>query len=443
MNENISTRFNSCLDIESIRQRVTVRPDAVRDLASMESSVAAEVLNMALKQIFLPNDFTLSFIKEMSAKAALHSKWLFSSEVEYISRFYKPPDVEVSPVCLTGLAGIGKSQTIAALRTVLPSPIDFACDHFQGNLKLASHWYASARGKAGGRQLLADFIGATGGNAAKLLVECRRRANRDGISLLLLDENQHINTGQGDAKVTEILLTMAAIGPPMVFVSNYSLLHKLQGRNSEDKQRLLSEPRIMLPDDPDSETWRSYIVECIRVAGDCMKGSVDDFAQEIYRSTFGIKRLTVQLLKQAYVVAREAGRDCLVLADINKAYQCVAYAASRDDVEELHIQALQGRSSGRRLDLRCPFKLPAALKSNVVAFARTDRDTRVISKVFESSLTEGERAALEEIQPTPTKASRTKSPRKPPLPEASIEDLARAFIEDFSVSTPSKPKKPK
>jgi len=69
------------------------------------------------------------------------------------------------------------------------------------------------------------------------------------------------------------------------------LLHKLQGRNSEDKQRLLSEPWIMLPDDPDSESWRGYIAECIRVAGGSIKGSVDDFSQEIYRSTFGIKRL--------------------------------------------------------------------------------------------------------------------------------------------------------
>lgn len=442
MNEIISSRFDSCVDIEIIRQRVTVRPDPVKGLASMESLIAAEILSEALKQIYLPNDFSLSFIKEVSAKAALHSQWLFSNEVDYISRFYTPPDVEVSPICLTGLAGVGKSQTIAALRKVLPAPIDFACDHFQGNLKLFSHWYVSARGKAGGRQLLADFVGATGGNAAKLLVECRRRANRDGISVLLLDETQHINTGQGASRVTEMLLTMTAIGPPMVFVSNYSLLHKLQKRNSEDKQRLLSEPRIMLPDDPDSEIWRGYIAECIRVAGGCIKGPVDDFSQEIYRSTFGIKRLVVQLLKHAYIAARGAGRLCLELADLSKAYQCVAYAANKEDVEELHIQALQGRSSRRRLDLLCPFELPASLKSNVVAFARNDRDTRVINKVFESSLTMGERAALEEIQPAPTKASQPKAPRKPPLPEASMDDLERAFLEDLVATPPSTPKKP-
>ncbi|MBF0762878.1 transposase, partial [Dysgonomonas mossii] len=58
-----------------------------------------------------------------------------------------------------------------------------------------------------------------------------------------MDETQHINTGEGASKVTDILLTMAAIGPPVIFVSNYSLVHRLFRRNSEDKQRLLSEPR--------------------------------------------------------------------------------------------------------------------------------------------------------------------------------------------------------
>lgn len=449
MNEIIDTRFDGCLDIEQIRERVTVKPDAVGALGGMDASIAAEIFADALKQIYLPNDFSLAFIKEMATKASLHSQKLFSSEVEYISRIYNPPDVEVAPICLTGLAGIGKTQTIAALRKVLPPPVDFACDHFEGNLQLISHWYASARGKAGGRQMLADFVlgdqKSTSRNSAKLLVECRRRANRDGVSLLLLEETQHINTGQGASRVTDILLTLAAIGPPMVFVSNYSLLHKLLGRNSEDKQRLLSEPRIMLPDGPDSLGWRSYIAECVRVSGGHMQGSIDDFAQEIYRSTFGIKRLVVQILKQAYIETCSAGRECLTPSDISRAYRSPAYAANQEDVEELHLQSLQNRRTGRRLDLRCPFELPIALKSNVVAFARADRDNRVITKVFDSALNESERAAMEHIESATSEAVRpAKAPRAPRLPKASDEDLASAFHQFVESMDPTpKPKKPR
>lgn len=444
MNETIAARFNGCLEIDQIRERVTVKPAAVPTLSGLDAMVAAETFADALKQIYLPNEFSLAFIQEMAAKASLHSQKLFSSEVEYVSRIYTPPDVEVSPICLTGLAGVGKTQTITALRKVLPPPVDFSCGHFEGTLPLISHWYASARGKAGGRQMLAGFVPEIRGNSAKLLVECRRRANRDGVSLLLLEETQHISTGQGVSRITDILLTLAAIGVPTVYVSNYSLVHKLLGRNSEDKQRLLSEPRIMLPEDPYSSEWRGYIAECTRVSGGHMQGSVDDLAQEIYRTTFGIKRLAVQLIKLAYIEARSAGRECLALPDISRAYRSSAYAANREDVEELHQQALQNRKTGSRLDLRCPFELPGAHRSNVVAFARADRENRVINKVFDSALNEPERAAMKHMEPANSASARPAKAPRTRLPKASKEDLASAFHQAVdSMGPPAKPKKPR
>jgi hypothetical protein len=178
-----------------------------------------------------------------------------------------PPEVEVSPLCLTGLAGIGKSQTVTALRKVLPQPTEFSCDLYQGTETLLSHWYASARGKASGKVLLENFVFGDDAKSGRrpvsaLLKEARRAANRQGVSLAILEEMQHISTGSGAARVTDILLTMAAIGLPMVFVCNYSLAHKLLNRNSEDTQRLLAGPRVMLPDDPNGQDWTDYIAEC-------------------------------------------------------------------------------------------------------------------------------------------------------------------------------------
>ncbi|MFQ6575297.1 AAA family ATPase [Pseudomonas sp. UM16] len=450
MNELIQARFEGCTDVEKIRERVTVRPDPVGPLSTVHPLIAAEALAEVLKQIYLPNAFSLNFISEMVGRASVHSQKLFRSETDYLSKVYDPPEVEVSPICLTGLAGIGKSQTIAALRKVLPPPMDFSCDHYHGTVKLISHWYASARGKAGGKQLLSDFVlgngeSSRGGNVAKLLVECRRRANRDGVSLVVLEETQHINTGLGASKVTDILLTMAAIGPPMIYVSNYSLVRKLLRRNSEDKQRLLSEPRIMLPDDPESSDWRNYVSECIRVSDGQIQIGIDDLATELYRSTFGIKRLAVQLLKLAYVECRSAGREFVALSDISLAYRSSAYSSSSKEVEELQLQALHNRTTGTHLDLRCPFELPVEMKSNVVKFARADRDNRVIAKVFESALTESERSAMEHINLSPDVLSLPSKPaRRPSLPKPTEEDLTRAF-HDFMdmVPTPPTPKKPK
>lgn len=447
MNKTIEIRFDGYMDIEGIRKRVVVRPEPVPDLEALSPLVSAQLLEDRLKKLYLPNEFSLNFIHEMTSLAYLHNLKVFSSEAEYAARIFTPPEVEVSPICLTGLAGVGKSQTIAALGRALPPPVELTCDLYQGTVELTSLWYASARGKAGGKQLLLDFVqggcnDSRGGNLKKLLVECRRMANRDGVTQVVLDETQHINTGEGASKVTDILLTMTAIGPPMIFVSNYSLVHKLLRRNSEDKQRLLSEPRIMLPDDPKSQDWADYVDECVRVSGGRVKAGKDEFAAELYRSTFGIKRLAVQLLKLAYLECRAAGRNRIELADLHKAYRSSAYTSNAMDVEDLQLEAIN-KGSSKRLDLRCPFDLPVEYKSNVVNFTRTDRDQRVQARVFDSSATEAERSVLKHIG-LPEEKTPAKSIRRAPVPKATQEDLERSFhLYMESPSPSSSPKKPK
>lgn len=448
MNRAIETRFDCYMDIESIRRRVIIRPEPVKDLEVFPAHVAAEVLAERLKEMYIPNEFSLNFIHEMIGSAYLHNLKLFPSEVGYAARVFKPPEVEMSPICLTGLAGVGKSQTIAALQRALPPPVELTCDLFEGSVELTSLWYASARGKAGGKQLLLDFVHGVGhdgrgSNLAKLLDECRRRVNRDGVCMVVLDETQHINTGMGASKVTDILLTMAAIGPPMIFVSNYSLVHKLLRRNSEDKQRLLSDPRIMLPEDPTSQDWAKYVDECIRISGGRVKAGKNEFAAELYRSTFGIKRLAVQLLKQAYIESRAADRKQIELDDIHRAYRSSAYTSNAMEVEELQLQTIKKGSSGAHLDLWCPFDLPVQYKSNVLSFSRAERDQRVRARVFDSAATETERSVLEHIASS-EEPPLAKSARRAPAPKATDEDLTRAFHQFMeSQSLSSNPKKQK
>lgn len=448
MNRIIECRFDGYMDIDSIRKRVVIRPEPLADLELLPPQLGAELLAERLKSMYLPNEFSLHFIKEMIGLAYLHNLKLFSSEAGYAAGVFNPPEVEVSPICLTGLAGVGKSQTIAALRRAMPAPLELTADMFDGKVELASHWYASARGKASGKQLLLDFVHGSdhegrGGNLAKLLVLCRRRANRDGVCMVVLEETQHINTGSGASKVTDILLTMAAIGMPMIFVSNYSLVHKLLGRNSEDKQRLLSEPRIMLPEQPQSLDWSDYVDECIRLTGGRVKAGKIEFASELYRFTFGIKRLAVQLLKLAYLECRAVGRKQIELDDLLQAYRSSAYTSSAREVEELNLQVIKYGSSKAHKDLQCPFDLPTDFKTNVVSFSRADRDKRVQAKVFESSATQAERAVLKRIT-LPEEEKPAKRNRREPVPSATDEDLKQSFHRSLeSLKPPSPPTKPR
>ncbi|AOE71233.1 hypothetical protein A7317_29030 [Pseudomonas fluorescens] len=255
---------------------------------------------------------------------------------------------------------------------------------------------------------------------------------------------QHQSTGQGVARVTDILLTMAGLGVPMIYVANYSLGHKLLTRNSEDKQRLLSEPRVMLPDHPDSKAWKDYVLECIRVSGRRVSADPSALIHELYRWTFGIKRLAVQLIKVAYLEARAARRHTITLEDVNKAYLSAAYSSSRDDVEELIRLSVHKNKTRVRPDLRCPFPVP--MPSNVLSFAKDDRASRVSEKVFVSSLTAEERKSFEQLHPPGSPSnlpSKPKREKKPALPAQTREGLEDAYSRLLSESKGSpKPRGP-
>lgn len=437
----LTSRFEPRLDDTRLKARITVRGTPVEGLESLNEHVAAQQFAEALRAVFIPNTFTLDLIKEMLGKAQQFSVESFSTERDYVSKIYQPPEREVMPICLTGLAGVGKSATIAALRKVLPTPQALRIEHYEGMRQVASYWYASARGKGLIRQLLSDLVGMEyKGTLATLLIESRRRAYADGIALLLLEEMQHINTGQGAARVTDILLTMSAIGPPTMYVANFSLVHRLMTRNSEDTHRLLSEPRVMLPDAPDCEAWHEYVRECMVVSNNRIQIKSSILAELLYSFSFGIKRLVVHLLKLAYLEGRQQGRYTIELKDLDQAFKSTSYSLHKAEVGELQRQALQRSNGGIRKDLRCPFDIP--LRSSVVEFPRKDREQRVATEVFLSSLNADERAGLKQLKPEIIERVPAKRTPKPPIRKATEKEMAdshRRFLAGVleSASSPT------
>lgn len=446
MNKVIDSRFNGCLELEQIRQRVTFRPEPIEDLSSLDPLLGGKLLLEKLEEICLPNQFSLSFIQEMIGRAESFSRHLFVSERDYQAGLYNPPVKAVTPICLTGLAGVGKSKAIEGLRKVLPGPLEVECGHFQGKVTLISHWYASAQDKASLKELFARFVYGSefpnrGLSMGKLRAACRRKASRDGVSLLILDEAQYVTEGSGVALVTSMLLDMARIGVPMLYAANYSLLHKLDGRGSEDKQRLMVEPRDMPPDDPAGQDWKDYVAECVRVSGGQIRAPQNEFAMELYRFTYGLKRLVVQLLKLAYIECRKAGRRHIGLADINQAYLSLGYSSNRKDVAELVRIAVEGPRGTNRKDLYSPLAAAAAPKSNILPFTLQDRDERSSAKMIDSSLTAQEREAVKQIEAA-SRSPQAKASRRKPAPKATAEESQASFAKYLERTNPKKPRKP-
>lgn len=437
----LTTRFQPSLDDKHLREAITVRPEPVLGLENLNRYVAAERLSETLKKVFIPTAFTLDLIQEMLGRAQSFSVDNFSTEQQYLSCLYNPPAREVFPICFTGLAGVGKSATITALRKVLPSPQALKIDHYVKEAVVVSHWYASARESSLVRQLLADLLNQTissRDSVAELIARCRRRAYAEGVSIVLLDEMQFVNLGQGAARVTDILLSMAKIGAPLIYVANYSLVHKLKERNSEDTQRLLSEPRIMLPDTLDCKSWHEYMRECLAACNDRLKIEAKILAEDLYRFTFGIKRFVVQLLKLAYLEARSASRFSIERRDLQAAFVSSGYSVHKIAVEELVREAIQKSSTGIRKDLKCPFTIP--LRSSVIEFSRKDREQRVATKVLVSALTKTELSGLQEVAPNLFATNLPSNVKKTSVRKTSDEEMAKNHARLLAKTLDSKNK---
>jgi len=328
----------------------------------------------------------------------------------------------------------------------LPGPLEFECDHFQDKVTLVSHWYASAQGKASLKQLLADFVVGSETvsrnlSTGKLLTLCRRIGVRDGVSLLILDEAQYVTEGSGVALVTSMLLDMARLGIPMTYAANYSLLHKLDSRASEDKQRLMVEPRDMLPDDPTGQDWKDYIAECVRVSGGLIRAPQDELGRELYHLTFGLRRLVVQLLKLAYIECRKAGRRHIGLVDITQAYLSLGYSANRRDLAELVRISVEGPRGTKRKDLYSPLGTVVVQKSKIVPFTLQDRDVRSAARMIDSSMTAEERAAVKQIEPA-IRSPQAKPSRRKPAPKSTTEEAQTVFAQYVGRADLDKPRKP-
>jgi len=431
MIEKLRTRFEGLIDVEYIRKKVTIRPEPVGDIDRLPPMLAAHILEMALRQIFLPNQFSLELIAELVGRAAVHSAMCSESEQTFVKGMYYPAPAETFPICLTGLAGVGKSATIDALLRVMPGPTEFKIDHCMEPQTAESFWYASAKGKASGKQLLTDFLGievTTRENASILKSRAQQQANQRGISLAILEEMQHLTPGKGVALTTDILLTMSGLGLPMVYVSNFSLGHKLLKRNQEDTQRLIAQPRIMWPDAPESKIWTDFIEECITVSDGRIRAKPADLSHEIYRGSYGLKRAAIHLMVQAYIQARTLNRTWIEIEDVHRAYISSSYYSYRVDVEELERIAIQKNS--KRDDLNCPFGSP--IRSNVMQFVRKERDNRVAQAAFKGALTAEERETHKSLKlDTDMKAQKHQRPKRPSLGKPTNDDLGNAFNDYF------------
>lgn len=388
-----SERFNAILNPDEIRQRVEKPPVPVEGMADWQAKEAGYHIEAALNAVFYPSGQCIDILMQWVAAARVHCAEMYGSRRAFIERVYQsqPPLRDFYfPMCLTGLAGTGKSALQEAFKRLMPQTDTVKTDDGT-EFPLVSHRAITVRSASSPSDILVQMAQRDGTNRL-LSGLVRKQAYRDGWALVLLDEFQFATqSSSASTRIAQMLMTACYVGIPTAYIANFSMLHKLKARNQEEQHRLLGHVRVLSPESSDSADWRTLLRWYRDVAPGIFSFSPDADAERIHQLTGGVKRAVVALMRIAF--EREfAAPGVVTLASLEQAYNSSGYAAYRADVESL--AKLFGAFKQQRKDLWCPI---AGVESNLEAQWAQQRQSKVDEKALHASLTADERKALDAV----------------------------------------------
>ncbi len=406
------SRFLPVLDKAEIKRRALRPATPLVGLNELPVATACSLLANELGQVFYPTTQAVDVLHRFVEMALAHSLQYYPDEQAYLDWIYKKetplPDF-MPPLCLTGLAGIGKSGVAKALGRILPADDVISCSADEVKHPLKSLWEIAIRAQSKLSDLLAPLGGAEG-SLSDLTKSARRRAYRMGISLVVPDEFQFMTASStANTRIVQALMSVAYLGLPFVYIANFSLLHRLLKRPQEDRDRMLSNIVVMMPDAPENEDWINTLKLQLAVAPGVFRIDPDTDGEQIYRYCAGIKRYEARLLVVAYILAREGRPNdkmaIVTMADIKAAYESGKYAAQRADAELITQQFILNRQADRkRPDLWCPIEQPRTLSEVLATQLQRQRSIKLAEKIQYASASKAERQAYDACSNTPDKS---------------------------------------
>jgi hypothetical protein len=347
-------RFHPLFDVNEIKRRAIFRSPTLRGLRDLPRESASHLLREALEPTFYPNSQCIAILKRWVGIAYAHSQVNYFSREEHFGRLHDE-DIEFRrgtvPMCLTGLAGVGKSALIKAAARVMP-PTERITSKDNMLVSLKSFQSLKIEVSSSPNDLLHKFSGS-GGSGDQLKKNCRRFAFQNGISFMFADEFQFAAlSSEANTQITKMLLSLDTLGIPFVYTANFSMLHKLKKRNEQELQRLATDITEFMPDPSGSDDWKETLVLLQGVAPDVIVFDPAKDAVTIHALCGGIKRALVSLLDIAYSSAHGVG--AVGVDELVKAYRSRNYASYRENMAALHQMTTEVRR--KRVDLWNPFR---------------------------------------------------------------------------------------
>ena len=444
-----AARFDRLPTLEEIERRVCVPATPRLDLANHPPESAAIKLEECIKEIYLPTRRVCEILQQMLQVASAHAEVAYEDRKAFLRNIYcsdRQFDDRLNlvgdgpmPRCITGPSGVGKSQLLRAFREIMPSDAKVYVDESHPEFQLKSLWQISLKREskgvvpALGALLSEQGIRLHGFNRADIIALCARRAYRDGICVVSVDEMQWITMStSANALLTAALLDVKSLGIPAFYGANYSLCHRLLKRNSEDTNRLLMDPIILHADAADSE-WIAYVKEIAKIDPAIFAfqndADAEKFALVLHMYTTGVRRLAKRLISFAYRASRDAGRYTVTIADLKAAYESTAYDAMRLDVEVMGRQYVLGKKV--KEDLWCPFTIPKSESARLSEQMLEHRQRRVAEQALADVMTASERRGYEVVKKVRSEEGDAQSASKSKLKRGAAltaDDLVNAGL---------------
>lgn len=405
----------------AIERIARFQPDQIVGLAGMDLGTALRELELAHRRIFVPTKQLLEMLELFIGMARAHAMTTYSDLREFAAACHnkRPPLEDAGQlVCLTGLAGVGKSalanRLSAILRELSPRTADYPGI---GRLPIVSSWEILA----GERKSAAAVFSALHTHAVEreyellevppekrlqidlpkdlhaLIDVCRRRAYRDGVSMASIDELQFFtHSATANSLVTGLLLHLSSLGIPFIFISNFSLGHRLLRRNHEDQDRIFARtPIVLKPEASDSLDWVDTLRGFAAVSPEIFNLDWEGHARRIHSYCGGLNRYLGRLIRIAYAQTRTKG-GAVTIDALEGAYRSHDFAHERTTIAEL-VRIDNGVPT-KRVDLVCPFELPAAENARTRQETRRQRTESAATIFAEQQLTATERQTLGELR---------------------------------------------
>jgi energy-coupling factor transporter ATP-binding protein EcfA2 len=371
---------------------------------------ASREFKKRLEEVFYPSAQCLEILSEWMGLALGHCQSNYHGLRAFSAVVYDedvPFPAFSFPMCLTGLAGTGKSQLLKALNRLMPPDTTFMAED-KTKFRLESHRVLTVQAKGSATDILVALTGQKSGTR-ELTRIARKMAYRDGWALLGVDEFQFLTqSDKANTRLVQLLMLIGYVGIPVIYISNFSMLHKLLRRNQEDRQRLLGNIWGLFPEQPNSSDWSGMLEWHKCIAPDVFEFDAEADAEAIHQLTGGINRAENKLLEVAFRRAMESGR-AVCLRELEAAYKSRDYAVYRADIELLARLPFSAALQKANKDLWCPFEMaPCSATEEVFSVKRQER---VGHAAIEASLNAAERSALKVLAKPLTPKKQQKHPK--------------------------------